>query len=341
MKRSLVIAGTAVAAAASLVLLPAAATAHTDHLFTWSYSPEGSDAGGFSTVSKTDAALALLGADTLPIIDEVSGMEVCNEIGYAVGWQDLGSEVEIPTVVTWDHSTGAILSGPEQLDLVTDEQAIVDDVLELDTLGDCTVISIAEIDDGEPGTFPSIVEIDPATGDTTVLVELPLIEGEYTGLATDAAGVTHLFMTFAGYPYTRTIDLETGTLGDSTALAGLSEYFESSGFTEGVDFDAAGGLWLVTGVNAEEEYHLVSYAAGADLGSGTPTDIGILPYYGDGLQINSPIPLTADAAPVAPIEPAKPQLAATGSELPVGFGAAALALLLAGGTVLVLRRRSV
>ncbi|MDH6181951.1 hypothetical protein M2152_002133 [Microbacteriaceae bacterium SG_E_30_P1] len=346
MKRSIVIAGTAVAAAASLALLPAAATAHTDHLFTWSYSPVGSDAGGFSTASKTDAALALLGENTLPIIDEVSGMEVCDEVGYAVGFVEENSEVDFPAVATWDHSTGAILSGPVLLDLQTEVMSYVDDVVELDTLADCTVISIVHVYGGdEPGaSFWGIAEIDPATGDTTVVLELPDYEvvewSEFTGLATNAAGATHIFFDLDGLPYYAAVDFEAGTLSDPVALQGLSDYFESSGFTQGVDFDAAGGLWLVTGVNAEEEYHLVSYAAGADLGTAIVTDIGILPYYGDGLQISSPIPLTAEGAAVAPVTPAKPQLAATGSELPFGIAAGAIALLLAGGTALVLRRRA-
>ena len=339
MKRSLVISGVAVAAAASLALVPSAAVGHTDGLFTWSFSPVESDFGGFSSVSKTDAALALLGEDTLEEFPQVSGAEVCNEVGYAVGYApkvDVG-ESTMRAIATWDHSTGAILSGPTEITI--DGQAYITEVRELDTLADCTVITLAELDGGDDW---AIIQIDAATGAAEVLVELPLIEGEYTGLATDAAGVTYLFMTFAGNPYYRSVDLGTGTFGPAAALAGLSDYFESSGFTQGVDFDAAGGLWAVTGVNAEEQYHLVSFAAGADLGTATPTDSGVLPYSGDGLLVYAPIPLTAETSAVQPVQPlpAGPQLAATGSELPVGIAAAALALIAAGGVALLARRRA-
>ncbi|MDH6181950.1 hypothetical protein M2152_002132 [Microbacteriaceae bacterium SG_E_30_P1] len=337
MKRSLVVTGTAVAAAASLALLPSAAIGHTDGLFSWSYSPVGSDFGGFSSVSKTDAALALLGEDTLEQFPYVTGSEVCNEVGYAVGFADYEDvEGDYSAIATWDHTTGAILSGP--VELTIDGQAYITDLVELDTLADCTVITLAELDGGDDW---AIIEVDPATGASTVLLELPDLEsGGYTGLATNAAGVTHLFFELEGYPNYTAVDFEGGTIGLPIPLEGLIDYFESSGFTEGVDFDAAGGLWIVAGVNAEEEYHLVTFAAGADLGTATPTDIGTLPYYGDGLRINSPIPLTAEGATVAPVTPAKPQLAATGSELPFGIAAGAIALLLAGGTALVLRRRA-
>lgn len=334
MKRSLVISGTAIAVAASVALLPSAAIGHTDSLFSWSYTPVGSDEGGFSSVSKTDATLALLGEDTLEQFPQVTGTEVCNEVGIAVG-QAGKDDIAFPimrAIATWDHSTGAILSGPTELTI--DGLAYVTDVRELDTLADCTVITLGELDGGDDW---AILEVDPATGASEVLVELPLIEGEYTGLATNAAGVTYLFMTFANYAYARTIDLATGTLGDSVALNGLSDFFESSGFTQGVDFDATGNLWAVTGVNAEEQYHLVSFAAGADLGSAIPTDSGVLPYEGAGLLIFPPIPLTAEGAAAAAPEPV---LAATGSEAPLGIAAAALSLLVAGGAVFLLRRRA-
>ena len=343
MKRSLVIGGVAVAAAASLALVPTAALGHTDGLFTWSYTPVGSDAGGFSSVSKTDAALALLGESTLEEFPDVTGAEVCDEVGYAVGFADKVDVVEstMRAIATWDHSTGAILTGPTELTI--DGQAYITDVRELDTLADCSIITLAELDGGNDW---AIIEVDAATGAAEVLAELPLIEGEYTGLATDASGVTYLFMTFAGYPYYRTVDLGAGTFGPASALDGLSDYFESSGFTQGVDFDATGGLWAVTGVDAEEQYHLISFAAGAELGTATPTDSGVLPYEGEGLLINAPIPLTAEGSAIQPVQPvpapapAQPQLAATGSELPAGIAAVALALLAAGGVMLVVRRRA-
>jgi hypothetical protein len=254
----IVLAGTAFMAAVALALLPSAAGGHTDNLFTWAYSPVGTDAGGFATASKTDASLALLGADTLPILEEVSGMEVCDETGYALGWVVISSELEVPAIATWDHTTGAILTGPEELLLDTEDG--IDYVVELDTLDGCRVIALAEID--SDGDYWAIIEIDAATGDATVLVELPDFpaqEFEYTGLATDSAGTTYIFVDFDNVPGVAVVDFDSVAepISLPIALTGLMDYFESDGFTQGVDFDAADGLWLVTGVNEEEEYHLV------------------------------------------------------------------------------------
>lgn len=333
--------GTVVAAATALILTPMAATAHTDNLFTWAYNPGDPSTSGFATASKTDAALALLGVDTLSIIDDVTGTEVCDEAGYAVGTVDSG-EFSEASVLTFDHSTGAILSGPTTISLGA-ETAIYG-VDELDTFADCTLITLVTYSEGQTGE--AIITVDPATGAGTVLVDLPALEAEdewdYTGLATTKDGVTYIFATIDSFPYVAVVDFDTQTISTPVPLAGLSASFDSSGFTMGVDFDAAGGLWVTTGVNEEEQYHLVSYASGADLAAAEPTDIGILPYQ-EGLQIESPIPLAADsaaAAPVTPVEPAKPVLAATGSEAPLGVGAAALVLLMAGAAVLLLRRRS-
>lgn len=339
MKHSrIVLAATAVAAAGALALVPSAAVGHTDSLFTWAYTVGDPFDGGFATTSKTDASLTPLGESTIDVAQEIHGMEVCNEVGYAVN----SPEEDDPAILTWDHTTGAILSGPVELDLQTEEMAAIEYTVELDTLADCTVIALIYYYGGDdPGdSYWAIAHIDPATGDTTVMVELPELDGEsdeYTGLAT-FAGTTYVLLDIDSLPYVATADLVAQTMTEPAQLSGLSDFFESSGFTAGVDFDASGVLWLATGVNAEEQYHLVSFASGADYATAAPTDSGVLPYFGDlPYLINAPIPLTAEGGAAAAPEPV---LAATGSEAPLGIAAGALALLVAGGAVLVLRRRA-
>ena len=329
MRRSRIVLTGAVAAAASaaIILTPVAASSHTDNLYTWAQDSE-EEVGGFATTSKTDASLALLEVNTESIASNVGGAEVCNEVGYAVNSPYEG----YASIFTWDHTTGAILSDPVDIH-VGNEPAY--QAIELDTLADCTVISIL-VFDSETGT--AIAKIDPATGDSTVLVTLPFFEDqEYTGLATAPNGSTYIFMTVDNYPNVALVDFESGTIGTPVLLNGLSTYFDSSGFTMGVDFDAAGGLWAITGVDQEEVYHLISYAAGESIPSATPTDVGPYSYVNPPI-VNSPIPLTAEGAAV--VAPAEPALAATGSEAPFGIAAGALALLVAGAAALVLRRRS-
>ncbi len=335
--RILLTGSVATAAAAALLLSPVAASAHTDNLYTWAFDPQ-EDTGGFATTSKTDAALTLLPADTVDTTDQVTGMEICDEVGYAVA----GSFEGTRTVMTWDHTTGAVLSGP--VPITIDSGELVQYVQELDTLADCTVITILGYD--SDGSGVAIAKVDPTTGVATILVELPVFETEsYTGLATAPDGTTYVFVSVGDYPNVALVDFETGTIGTPVLLNGLSTYFDSSGFTHGVDFDAAGALWAITGVDAEQRYHLVSFAADASIPSATPTDSG--PYSFEVPPfVDSPIPLTTEGlaptpvAPVTPVEPAKPVLAATGSEMPLGLAAGALALLVAGAAMFAVRRRS-
>lgn len=330
MRRSRVLTtGAIAAAAAALVLTPVAASGHTDNLYTWAFDP-GEEIGGFATTSKTDASLALLPVETASTTDQVRGEDICNEVGYAVA----GSFENERTVLTWDHTTGAVLTGPVAITI--DSGELVQDVQELDTLADCTVITIIEY--VSDGSGVAIAKVDPATGVATILVELPVFETEeYTGLATSPDGKTYVFVTVGGYANVALVDFAAGDIGVPVLLNGLSTYFESSGFIYGVDFDAAGTLWAITGVDQEEAYHLVSFAAGSSLPSETPTDIGTYDYV-DPPFVDSPIPLNTEG--VVFVAPEEPALAATGSEAPFGIAAGALALLLAGGAVLLLRRRA-
>lgn len=328
----------AVAAAAAVILSPVAASGHTDNLYTWAVDPE-QEIGGFATTSKSDASLALLPTDTAGTIPQVAGMDICNEVGYAVA----GSFEEARSVLTWDHTTGAELTGPVEITIGSGE--LVQHVQELDTLADCTVITIVEY--VSDGSGVAIAKVDPATGVATILVELPVFETEnYTGIATAPDGTTYVFLTVGDYPNVAVVDFEAGSIGTPVLLNGLGTYFDSSGFTMGVDFDAAGVLWLITGVDVEQRYHLASFAADASIPSATPTDSG--PYSFDTPPfVDSPIPLAteglppvAPVTPATPVEPAKPVLAATGSELPLGLATGALALLVAGAAVFAVRRRS-
>lgn len=331
MRHRLVLGLAAVGAAAGLALVPAAATAAGTTLYTWAYNPVGSDIGGFATTSTTDAALALLGADTLADM-LASGTEACAGVGYAVGEVDGGDLDDIPVVATFDLVTGAITSGPTALTIA---DGTVTEALEADTLADCTLLTIAFVEGDYTGG--AVVSVNPATGVAEIVAELPTIGGvDYTGLATDSSGVTYLFGNVGDEPWVTVLDLVTGTFPEPSLMSGLIDYYSSNGFTMGVDFDAADGLWIANGVNAEEEYHLSSFATGADLVVDEPVDIGILPYYDtpSELRISSPIPLAA-GSPVAP----SPQLAATGSTMPIAAIALGGLLALAGAGALILGRR--
>lgn len=317
------------AAALALVAVPAVATAAGTTLYTWAYNPVGTDFGGFATTSTTDATLALLGTDTLDVMNAY-GVEVCGGNGYAVGEIDGGDGPDTPVVATFDVITGAITSGPTALTIA---DGAVAEVWEADTLADCTLLTIAGLEGDYSGA--AVVTVNPATGATEIVAELPEIEDlDYTGLATDSTGVTFLFGDIDGQPWFTILDLGTGTFPEPSFMVGLMEYYESFGFTQGVDFDAADGLWLVNGVDEEEEYHLTSFAPGADLATDEPVSIGVLPYYStpNELQILSPIPLAAASAPT-------PQLAATGAGVPIAALALGGMLALAGAVALVAARR--
>ena len=329
MKRRLSVALAAGAAALALAATPAAAIAAGTTLYTWAYNPVGSDFGGFATTSTTDATLTLLGADTLEVMTAY-GTEVCNGTGYAVGEIDGGDGPDTPVVATFDLATGAITSGPTALTIAG---GTVAEVWEADTLADCTLLTIADLEGDYSGA--AVVAVNPATGATEIVAELPDIEeADYTGLATNSTGVTVLFGDVTDQPWFTTLDLGTGTFPEPSFMEGLMDYYESYGFTLGVDFDASDGLWIVSGVNAEEEYHLNSFGPGADLALDEPVDIGVLPYYStpNELQILEPIPLAAASA-------ATPQLAATGAGVPIAALALGGMLALAGAVALVAARR--
>ena len=328
----LAFAGVAVAAAAGLVLVPSAATGHTDNLFTWVGTDDGS---GFGTTSKTDAALTALSVEAGLELEVASGVEVCNEVGYAVGGRLDGSGT--PAIVTWDHSTGALLSEPVDLWI---EGGDVDGVVELDTLADCSILTIAFLEGEVPEA--ALVSVDLATGELAIVADLTSSPQLPSGVATNAAGTTFVFAGDYGVNGVfTTVDVTTGALGAPwTELGGLIEFFEGGGPLFGVDFDASDTMWLIIGADSEETHYLVSFAAGADLATAQPTEIGSYAFEGEDVIASTPFPLAAEGHTPVPAPGSEPQLAATGAELPAGIVLGAGILLLTGAALLIARRRT-
>lgn len=326
----LAFAGIALAATTGLVLVPTAASSHTDNLFTWVDTEDGA---GFGTTSRTDAALTALGGGAGLELEVATGAEVCNEVGYAVG-SELGGEAT-PVVVTWDHSTGALLSDPVDLWIADGD---VEGALELDTLADCTILTIAFLEGELPEA--ALVSVDPATGELTIVADLSSSPNRPSGVATNAAGTTFVFAGDYGTAGTfTTVDVTTGAVGTWTELGGLIEFFEGPGPLFGVDFDAADTMWLIIGADSEETYFLVSFAAGADLATAQPTEIGPYAFEGDVIA-EPPFPLAAEGHASVPVPASEPTLAATGAELPAGIVISGGILLLVGAALLIARRRT-
>lgn len=321
---------------ASLLALPTAASGHTDNLYTWAFvDPESeSFSSGFATTSKSDAALAFLGDQTNPTIGGVSGMEICADSGYAVGYAGE------PSIVQWNHDSGAVVGEPVGLSLATDPDSELF-VYELDSLADCTLLTILQY----PGEFEApdtaVAVVDPVSGVVTTKVLLdPLGDGAYRGIATDpVSGVTYLFGDDGETTGYWVVNVAAGTYSDFVPTPAVPEYFSSDTFAQGADFDAAGGLWIVMGVIQQENYRLVSFAPGADLATAEPiSSPGILP---SGFQsgvtvVGTPIPLAADHTVAV-----KPALAATGSTTQPLIAAALLALVGLGFALVVASKRRI
>lgn len=338
--RALPLTGAALATAALVFAAAAPASAHTDDLFTFVQLDGNS---GFGSVSKTDAAMAFLGAATDLFI---TGAEIVGEQGYGVAVAD---EVG-PVVFRWNHDTGAIstpvplvidsslfLYGDEEFDFAADHV-----VIGLDSLTDGTLLTIIAVDSEEGGEYyQGIVAVDPATGEVEPLVKLPLIVGAtYSSIATDpTTGTTYVFYFYpSGISTAIVVDLELGLAPlDPLPLTGVSELFDDSGgFPLGADFDAAGVLWHVVGVDELEEYHLLRFPAPFAT-TATPVDLGELPWIVTPGQVRfestSALALDPAAAPAG--------LPDTGHDLGgVLLAAGALGLLGLAGVSLSIRRRT-
>lgn len=325
--------GAATLCSLALALAPVSATAADGDLFSWGYTPGTPDVGGFAAVSPTDATLTLLGTDTIDTLRAPTGVEVCDGTGYAFGTV-LGEAV----VLTFDPANGATLSAPTAL---TIPGGIIEGTIDADTLADCTLLTVAQVsgvDDGrQTGLY--VVSVDAATGQTEPLAFL----GDFytTGIATSPSGTTYVFTFVPASPAAAVVDLHTGTLASPVILGGFAPLYDNSmGESMGVDFDSSGVLWAAVGVTDSEDPRLASFAAG-DLATAVGTDHGPLLDSGTGaVLVENPVPLAVEATfPAAAGPGTAPQLAATGTDLPLGALAAAALLGMAGAAVVVTTRR--
>ena len=329
--------------ATGLLLLgtPTAAFAHTDGLYSWANT---GDDGTFATVDKSDAQLEAILALASP--DQVTGMEICDENGYAVGYLEGDA-----FVLGWNHSTGEVSDGPTLLTAdptfwAGSDQVTVTQIVELDTTADCTLLSIAEFEivaDQDTYTVWAVSTVDPETGLTEQVVVIPPFTQDlnYTSVATDPlTGITYLFLEVENDLAFVVLDLAGGTMSSLSGLNGVTGHFSSDGFPQGADFDAAGTLWLIAQIDDLEQYRLLSLAGpAANLESTAPTDIGSLPYIQmEPINVDIPVPLTVDPAEVPVLVP-DPVLPATGAS-DAGIGYLGAALLVAGLFVAFSRQRT-
>lgn len=335
---------------------PSPAGAHSGQLMSWGFDQTGAVlVDGFTTLSTTDASMAFLGS-TAPFIDYTSwAMEICTEDSWSVG-EVAGSG---PVLRRWDHNTGAFGAG---VPLVADITPFfpgaltlkVDFVWEADTTLGCDGYVIAAYSftsaNGPGGSIRVLSSIDLTTG-----VVSPIVAGG-EAIATDPlTGVTvgiYLIPTAGGIPgpggnamtpYFGPVDLTGVSGGFLSPMAGLYALLGDSGDLLEAEFDSTGRLYLGYTQTATGDYHLVSFPAGSDLATATPTDVGVVsaaaavtPHRADrgrGLAFD------AFAAPPPPPGPAAsdPTLPATGSspDVPVVLG---VAILLAGAALLAGRR---
>ena len=320
----------------SLVAAPLAAAAHTGNLYTWAYS-EDSNFFGITKISTTDASLTQLAP--APVDQYVSGADICNETAWAV--VDGNAEGEIPGVVTWNHDTGVLGARHDFTADIADFPNSTDvDATEAwaaDSLSGCTAIAYVryEIYDGESTTFPLFVSyVDVATGLTTPLTELPELGEEqefidWNGIATNpVTGITYLFAQFGAASWFATLDVATGTVSGLQPTEGVFGYFgESSLNPSEADFQPDGKLWLMMYVSELEGYRLLSFPAGSDLVTASPTVVG------DPNEGTNPVFYRGDA--VLTYDPEA--LAATGG-VPLGLLLPGAALFLAGLALIAVRR---
>lgn len=320
----------------SLVAAPLAAAAHTGNLYTWAYS-EDSNFFGITKISTADASLTQLAP--APVVQYVTGADICNEAAFGV--VDSNEETEIPGVLTWNHDTGVLGTQHDLTANIADFPDSTDvDALEAfaaDSLSGCSAIAYVryEVTDGENTTFPIFVSyVDVATGLTTPITELPeLSEGssiEWEGIATDpVTGVTYLFAAFLGTTHFAVLDVTTGAVSGMQSMDGLWAFFdESNQFPVEADFQPDGKLWMLIGVNELEEFHLVSFAAGASLAAASPTDVGDLDA-GDGATF-------FEGDNVLTYDPEA--LANTGGGVPLGLLLPGAVLFLGGLALVAVRR---
>lgn len=188
----------------------------------------------------------------------------------------------------------------------------------------------------EDDTYSRAVSTIDASGVVTSEVMInPDLDGSLTELAMGPDGVLYVFggdgtgmQIYAVAPGETTLD--------GTVHATIEEYRIS-----GADFDRDGQLWASGGSDGTIELFTVDAASGAAV-SVAPTTLDGEVVNFEGLTVWGSVP-TPDPAPVAPIAPAadgpKNELAESGVDA-ASIGLLSGAVLLAGGVLFLLRRRS-
>jgi hypothetical protein len=288
------------------ITLPAAA--HTGAFFTIDFVP---DDNFFSTISPVDASTAPFGE---PVPFSARGIEIFNESAHALYGTEGG-----PVLTTWDHSTGVVGSG---VAIQQPEGYFMDGMSGLDTTPDGRILSIAAlwIPEDTDGAF--IVEIDPATGELDLLVDLSGTDFYPSSLATDPlTGITYVF---SGTQYLE-VNIETGAYGELVDLLGVVEDL-GFGSVDGVDFDSAGTLWFLY------DGEVTRFAS---LDGPLSESVGAISS-GEAPEVND-FNLAYDPVS-APVVPAAPQLSNTGLDASaLVWGGAAL--LASGLAILLISRR--
>jgi hypothetical protein len=316
-----------VSLAAALALVGTApASAHSGNFFVNAYF-EDLDAGGFGTISTTDAALTPLPE----LADEpVSAIEIYDEKAWALDNEGQFND----TLLRWDHTTGAFTgSAPITLDPAFDDDASIFFVTGLDTtkgstgVSDGTILTLALINFGdEINQSTWLSSLDGQTGILTPLVDLVEIapvqdQLSFDSLATDpATGVTYVFLNYGdGLPYFVTVDIATDDVSAPVALPAVAEV-GGDGYIAGADFNDTGVLYFFY-----VEFSTTQIFAKLD---GAPSTSAVV------TEIGPAVPLSPGALAYDPA----PKLADTGVNL-VNPAIAALALLGLGAAVVIVSRR--
>lgn len=298
----------------------APASAHTGALFT---VYDGGDTDSFATISQTDASVTPL-ANSLPDEASADSIEIFNEQGWAIGEGEDGSYI-----YPWDHSTG-LAGTPVPIVGAEIQDYEFSGAHALDTLLDGTIISFGGYnpldEESELDERDFVGSIDPVTGVWTPLVELTDAVGFLDSLATDpTTGITYALVDEDdGTPQFIIIDFAGSTYAGPTALPAIEEAL-GEGWMRGADFDTSGTLWFFyDGV--------LAHTTGAFTAAVSAVEVG--PYVQGEASPIEDYALAYDPAAVV-----SPQLADTG--VPVAsIAGGALALLVAGGVLFAVRRRT-
>ena len=280
----------------------------------------------FAQLDKTDASATLLGAGT--DVYEFISVEVVDGVGYAVGLtlgpDDQEEDDDVPTVFTWNITTGAVLTAVP-IDVAGDlERAYA-----LDTRLDGVLITYLYFDGADA---PWIASVDPVSGVATLLIDLDLFDDGriWEGIATNPVdGITYALADYDdGTPAASPVDFGTSSVGDSIFYEQIEDTLGGGYFQEG-DFDEAGVLWFT-----------YSGSGAGVVRTNAPLEVAVDATELGDPDIESKAITIGSSTPVEPEPEPEPELAATGTAdgaiAVVGFATVLLGL----GAVLMLARRS-